>query len=67
MSDGPEWTWTMTCHRCGGVLGDDPDDQPEGGPDGLPICGPCARARDEEADLSMLDARDGDLDGIIEW
>jgi len=63
----PRQGWVLVCHRCGALLGDDPDDEPEGGADGLPICGPCARTHDEEADLSMLDARDGELDGSIEW
>jgi hypothetical protein len=48
-------------------LDDDPADDPEGGPDGAPICGACARTRDEETDLAMLDLRDGSLDGVIDW
>jgi hypothetical protein len=67
MAEGVDWAWVPMCHDCGALLEGDPDDRPEGGPDGLAICGPCARRRDEEADLAMLDARDGDLDGIIEW
>jgi hypothetical protein len=57
----------LTCHRCGRLLLGDPDDDPAGGPDGQPICGPCARNRDEEADLAWLDMRDGELDGSIDW
>jgi hypothetical protein len=59
--------WSSPCERCGRPLLDDPDDDPAGGAYGLPICGPCARARDEEADLAMLDLRDGELDGTVEW
>jgi hypothetical protein len=66
MSDLDE-SWPLACHRCGAILGHDADDRADGGPDGLPICGPCARSRDEEADLSWMDARDGELDGTIEW
>ena len=57
----------LECHRCGVPLLGDPDDQSDGGPGGLPLCGACARMRDEEADLAMMDMRDGELDGIIEW
>ncbi len=31
------------------------------------MCGECARDRDEEADFAMMDMRDGELDGIIDW
>jgi hypothetical protein len=55
------------CHRCGSPLLGDPDDEPDGGADGLPMCGECSRNRDEEADFAMMDMRDGELDGIIEW
>lgn len=55
------------CHRCGSPLLGDPDDEPDGGADGLPMCGDCSRNRDEEADFAMMDMRDGELDGIIEW
>jgi hypothetical protein len=55
------------CHRCGTPLLGDSDDEPDGGVDGLPLCGECARNRDEEADFAMMDMRDGELDGIIDW
>lgn len=55
----------MRCERCGCRLLDDPDD-PIGGAMG-PLCGECVRERDFEADTSYLDARDGSLDGIVEW
>ena len=54
------WAPATLCERCGRLLDGDPDDDPMGGAHGLPICGACARARDEEADLAMLDMRDGD-------
>lgn len=57
----------LTCHRCGAVLGDDPDDDPAGGPDGLPLCGECDRNRNMTADLEALDARDGEIDGMIDF
>jgi hypothetical protein len=57
----------LDCHRCGSPLLGDPDDEPDGGVDGLPMCGECSRNRDEEADFAMMDMRDGELDGIIEW
>ena len=56
-----------SCHRCGSPLLCDPDDEPDGGVDGLPLCGACVRDRDEAADLAMLDQQDGELDGIIDW
>jgi hypothetical protein len=55
------------CHRCGAPLLDDPDDDPSGGPDGLPLCGECVRNRDEAADFGALDAMDGELDGTIDF
>jgi hypothetical protein len=57
----------LDCHRCGAPLLGDPDDEPHGGAHGLPLCGECSRNRNEEADLAMMDMRDGDLDGIIDW
>ena len=63
--DGPDSL--LVCARCGTPLDGDPDDDPSGGSDGTPICGACARSRDEEADLAMLDLRDGELDGTIDW
>lgn len=59
--------WDMACGRCGRSLDGDPDEDVVGGADGSPICGACARNRDEEADLAMLDMRDGELDGTIDW
>jgi hypothetical protein len=55
------------CHRCGAPLFGDPDDEPDGGIDGLPLCGECARNRDEAADFEMMDLHDGELDGVIDW
>ena len=54
------------CGRCGTPLGDDPDDEPMGGPDGEPLCGECERERNFAADSETLDAADGDLDGIFD-
>ena len=58
---------TIDCHRCGQPLGTDPDDEPDGGVDGLPLCGECARNRDEAADFEAMDLQDGELDGVIDW
>lgn len=55
------------CDRCGTPLGDDPDDDPVGGPGGSPWCGECVRNRDMEADLGALDAQDGAIDGMVDW
>jgi hypothetical protein len=55
------------CHRCGAPLLDDPDDDPSGGVDGLPLCGECERNRDEAADFAMMDMHDGELDGMIDF
>ena len=55
----------LECHRCGTPLRDDPDDDPTGGPDGLPLCGECVRNRDEAADFEAMDMLDGELDGTI--
>jgi hypothetical protein len=57
----------LACHRCGAPLLGDPEDEPEGDADGLAMCGECVRNRDEEADFAMMDMRDGELDGIIDW
>ena len=67
MDLGPLAERDLFCHRCGVQLLGDPDDAPDGGVDGLPLCGECVRNRDEEADLAMMDLRDGELDGIIDW
>ena len=64
---GPASAWSETCHRCRRPLGFDLDDEPEGGVDGLPMCGECARNRDEAADFEMMDLQDGELDGVIDW
>ena len=58
---------TLDCHRCGAPLLGDPDGQPDGRVDGLPICGECARNRDEAADFEMVDMSDGELDGMIDF
>jgi len=62
----PEREW-LICHRCGSPLLDDPDDASDGGVDGLPLCGECARNRDEAADFEMMDLQDGELDGVVDW
>jgi hypothetical protein len=63
----PEADDLELCHRCGAPLLADPDDDPTGGPDGLPLCGECVRNRDEAADFGALDAMDGELDGSIDF
>ena len=55
------------CHRCGTLLAGDSDDEPDGGVDGLPLCGECVRNRDEAADFEAMDLVDGELDGVIEF
>ena len=55
------------CSRCGSQLGTDPDDDPTGGVDGLPLCGECVRNRDEAADFETMDLTDGELDGMIDF
>ncbi len=62
-----EMEFTEPCHRCGTPLGNDPDDDPDGGVDGLPMCGECVRHRDEAADFEAMDMQDGELDGVIEF
>ena len=54
------------CHRCGTLLGNDVDDEPDGGIDGLPLCGECVRNRDEAADFEGMDLMDGEIDGMID-
>lgn len=41
----------LTCSGCGGPLGFDPDDEPDGEGPGLHICGACNRARNFDAML----------------
>ena len=60
-------SWPLDCHRCGTPLSGDPDDEPDGGSDGLPMCGECVRNRDEAADLEMMDMNHGELDGTIDF
>lgn len=60
-------TWSVNCHRCGKPLGSDADDEPDGGADGLPMCGECARNRDEAADFEMSGLGDGEIDRVIDW
>ena len=62
----PEDDW-LNCHRCGTPLGDDPDDEPDGGVDGLPLCGECERNRDEAADFESSTCRTASIDGMIDW
>lgn len=62
-----EGDFTENCHRCGAPIAGDPDDEPDGGTDGLPMCGECVRNRDEAADVEGMDMVDGELDGVIEF
>ena len=62
-----EGDFSENCHRCGTPLGSDPDDELDGGSDGLPMCGECCRNRDEAADFEMMDMQDGELDGTIDF
>ena len=55
------------CHRCGQPLGTDPDDEPDGGSDGLPLCGECARNRDEAADFDESGLGEGEIDRVMDW
>lgn len=55
------------CHRCGQPLADDPDDDPTGGVDGLPMCGECVRNRDEAADFEMSGLVGGEIDQELDW
>jgi hypothetical protein len=57
----------LDCHRCGAPLLGDPDDEPDGGVDGLSLCGECGRNRDEAADFEAMDMLDGELDGMIDF
>ena len=47
----------MRCASCGALLGGDPEDDPTGD-DGRPICGECARERDFDVDLQLMDEED---------
>lgn len=64
--DNPQREPELSCQRCARPLGDDPDDDPAGDALG-PLCGECVRVREFEVDLMYLDARDGSLDGEVEW
>jgi hypothetical protein len=44
----------LRCASCGAFLGGDPEDDPTGD-DGRPICGECARERDFDVDLQLMD------------
>jgi hypothetical protein len=55
------------CHRCGQPLGSDLDDEPDGGVDGLPLCGECARNRDEAADFDESGLGEGEIDRVMDW
>lgn len=50
----------LRCGSCGRPLAGDPDDEPDGGGHGQPICGACNRARNFDALLVELDAANGD-------
>ena len=47
----------LRCVSCGAVLSGDPDEDPTGNA-GEPICGECARNRDFDADLQLIDWED---------
>ena len=66
MDDERDDRWAGPCHRCGQPLGHDPEDEPDGGVDGLPLCGECVRNRDEAADFEESDLVDGEIDGLME-
>lgn len=52
----------LLCASCDRALtGDDPDEDPAGNHDRLPICGECARERQ----FFVLDVADGERDGRI--
>ena len=61
----PEGEW-VNCHRCGTPLGTDPDDEPDGGVDGLSMCGECARNRDEAADFDESGLGEGEIDRVAD-
>mgnify|MGYP001825889890 CR=1 FL=1 len=61
VSSEDDW---LNCHRCGQLLGNDPDDEPDGGVDGLPMCGECARNRDESADFDESGLGEGEIDRV---
>ena len=61
MSLEEDW---LNCHRCGQPLGNDPDDEPDGGVDGLPMCGECVRNRDEAADFDESGLGEGEIDRV---
>ena len=63
VSSEDDW---LNCHRCGQPLGNDPDDEPDGGVDGLPMCGECARNRDESADFDESGLGEGEIDRVID-
>ena len=47
------------CANCGRKFDGDPDEDPMGEA-GLPLCGPCDRARNFDADLELLDDTQGE-------
>ena len=53
----------LRCATCGRELQGDRDDDPNG-PNG-PICGDCARERDDLDDVVLIDLLDGELDGQL--
>ena len=54
------------CHRCGRLLGSDPDDETDGGSDGVPLCGECARNRNEAADFDGTGLGAGEIDRVVD-
>jgi hypothetical protein len=54
---GAEPPQLLLCATCGRLLGDDPEDEPDGDA-GLPICGECDRARDFDVLLETHALRD---------
>ena len=66
MFDAQE-AWPPGCHRCGAPLLGDPDEEPDGGVDGLALCGECGRNRDESADFEMSGLAEGEIDRVSDW
>jgi hypothetical protein len=57
---------TLRCGSCGRILDGDLEDDPLGN-GGRPICGECNRARNFDVDLEVMDAADGQLDGMVDF
>jgi hypothetical protein len=55
----------LRCATCGRALNGHSDEDPTGDV-GQPICGQCVRDREGDFDLFLMDAADGELDGVID-